>query len=147
MRINVMLPSMNRRNLMKWLGLGGLAAGGGGVAVSKANAQNRYYSGPSSAHFDGKNFFNPGGRGPSGFRDLLRWQFQEPRSPWPSSWPSPYPQAKPETRVEGKRLVVTMVGHATLLIQTAGLNILTDPVWSTRASPVGFAGPKRVNAP
>ena len=40
-----------------------------------------------------------------------------------------------------------MVGHATLLIQAAGLNILTDPVWSDRASPVSFAGPKRVNAP
>lgn len=40
-----------------------------------------------------------------------------------------------------------MVGHASLLIQTAGLNILTDPVWSERASPFAFAGPKRVNAP
>lgn len=42
---------------------------------------------------------------------------------------------------------MTMVGHATLLIQTAGLNLLTDPVWSDRASPVSFAGPRRVTAP
>jgi L-ascorbate metabolism protein UlaG (beta-lactamase superfamily) len=142
-----MLPLMNRRNLMKWLGLGGLTAAGGGVVVSKASAGNRYYSGPTSPHFDGKNFFNPGGRKPSGFRDFMRWQFQETRSSWPSSWPSPHAPAKPEKRVEGDRLVVTMVGHATLLIQTAGLNILTDPVWAQRASPVGFAGPRRVNAP
>ncbi len=40
-----------------------------------------------------------------------------------------------------------MVGHASLLVQTAGLNILTDPVWSDRVSPLSFAGPKRVNAP
>ena len=40
-----------------------------------------------------------------------------------------------------------MVGHSTLLIQTAGLNILTDPVWSPRVSPLSFAGPKRVNPP
>jgi len=40
-----------------------------------------------------------------------------------------------------------MVGHATLLIQTAGINILTDPVWSPRASPLSFAGPKRVAQP
>lgn len=40
-----------------------------------------------------------------------------------------------------------MVGHATLLIQTGGLNILTDPVWSDRASPLAFAGPRRVTAP
>src|SRR3546814_1116659 len=40
-----------------------------------------------------------------------------------------------------------MVGHATVLIQAAGCNILTDPVWSDRASPVAFAGPRRVTAP
>src|SRR3546814_13988317 len=40
-----------------------------------------------------------------------------------------------------------MVGHATLLVQIAGLNILTDPVWSDRASPVAFAGPCRVTSP
>jgi L-ascorbate metabolism protein UlaG (beta-lactamase superfamily) len=42
---------------------------------------------------------------------------------------------------------MTLVGHMTLLIQVAGMNILTDPVWSARASPVSFAGPKRVTAP
>ncbi|WP_246543521.1 MBL fold metallo-hydrolase [Novosphingobium profundi] len=40
-----------------------------------------------------------------------------------------------------------MVGHASLLIQAGGVNILTDPVWSNRASPVAFAGPRRVTAP
>ena len=40
-----------------------------------------------------------------------------------------------------------MVGHATLLVQMHGLNILTDPVWSERVSPLSFVGPKRVNAP
>lgn len=40
-----------------------------------------------------------------------------------------------------------MVGHATLLIQAAGKNYLTDPVWSERASPLRWAGPKRVTAP
>ena len=42
---------------------------------------------------------------------------------------------------------VTWVGHATLLIQLDGVNILTDPQWSDRASPVSFAGPRRVAAP
>ena len=40
-----------------------------------------------------------------------------------------------------------MVGHASILIQIAGLNILTDPVWSDRASPLSFAGSCRVTAP
>ena len=42
---------------------------------------------------------------------------------------------------------VTWVGHSTLLIQLDGINVLTDPHWSGRASPVGFAGPKRVTPP
>ena len=77
----------------------------------------------------------------------MRWQFGGGRAKWPAEWPSPHKQAKPETRVDGGRIVVTMVGHASLLIQAGGLNIVTDPVWSDRASPFSFAGPKRVNAP
>jgi L-ascorbate metabolism protein UlaG (beta-lactamase superfamily) len=44
-------------------------------------------------------------------------------------------------------LTATLVGHATFLLQFAGLNILTDPVWSERCSPVAWAGPKRVRPP
>jgi L-ascorbate metabolism protein UlaG (beta-lactamase superfamily) len=40
-----------------------------------------------------------------------------------------------------------MIGHASVLIQLAGCNLLVDPVWSERASPVRWAGPKRVNDP
>lgn len=110
-------------------------------------AANRYYSGPPSDHFDGALFFNPDGRPPARFSDLLRWQLSGARSKWPAAFPSPYRQAKPDKRIEGAGLRLTMVGHASLLIQTAGLNILTDPVWSERASPFALAGPKRVNAP
>ncbi|HET7876000.1 MAG TPA: MBL fold metallo-hydrolase [Methylomirabilota bacterium] len=42
---------------------------------------------------------------------------------------------------------VTWVGHSTLLVQVDGLNILTDPHWGDRASPVSWAGPKRLNPP
>ena len=42
---------------------------------------------------------------------------------------------------------VTWIGHSTLLIQLNGVNVLTDPHWSERASPVSFAGPKRVMPP
>jgi L-ascorbate metabolism protein UlaG (beta-lactamase superfamily) len=115
------------------------------AATSKA--ANRYYSGPASDHFDGRLFFNPGGRAPGGFADLLRWQFNNARSKWPAIWPSPFPSARPRTSVAGSDLTVTMVGHSTLLIQTTGMNILTDPVWSPRASPFSFAGPRRVNPP
>lgn len=139
---------MNRRRILKWLGLGGATAlATGGVAASRANGANRYYSGPPSEHFDGTVFFNPDGRPPGAFTDLLRWQFGGGRAKWPAAYPSPFAPAKPAERVTGAGLTVTMVGHATLLIQTAGLNILTDPVWSERCSPFSFIGPKRVNAP
>ncbi|WP_419809398.1 MBL fold metallo-hydrolase [Sphingomonas sp.] len=105
---------------------------------------NRYYSGPPSDHFDGTRFFNPGE--PDTDRSLLevlRWKWTSRAATWPKVMP--VTPARPEPRVAGLR--VAMVGHATLLIQAAGSNILTDPVWSDRASPLSFAGPKRVTAP
>lgn len=115
--------------------------------MKQANAANPYYSGPPTDHYDGRTFFNPEGIPPASFADLIRWQFGGGKAKWPSAWPSPHPPAKPLPRIDGDGLRVTMVGHATLLIQTAGLNILTDPVWSDRVSPISFIGPKRVNAP
>ena len=54
---------------------------------------------------------------------------------------------RPPKRVEGPGLRVTMVNHSTLLVQQSGVNILTDPIWSERASPFTFAGPRRRRAP
>lgn len=107
-------------------------------------ARNPYYSGPVTDHFDGTRFFNPG-HSPTdrGFRDLLKWQFNGERAKWPSH--VPVTPTLPVPRVAG--LKATMVGHASVLIQISGLNILTDPVWSDRVSPSTFAGPKRVAAP
>jgi len=50
-------------------------------------------------------------------------------------------------RANSPQNTVTWVGHSTLLIQLDGVNILTDPQWSDRASPVAFAGPRRVTPP
>lgn len=106
--------------------------------------RNRYYQGPPSDHFDGVRFFNPGQASTDrGLADMLRWQLNGAAARWPAT--VPVVAARPEARVAGLR--VTMVGHASLLIQAAGTNILTDPVWSDRASPVAFAGPRRVTAP
>jgi len=105
---------------------------------------NPYYQGPRSDHFDGECFFNP--NAPStdrGFLDLLRWRLSGRRASWNDSFTRR--EVVPAARVDG--LSVTMVGHATVLIQAAGRNILVDPVWSERASPLKWAGPRRVNAP
>lgn len=114
----------------------------------RAGRGNRYYKGPSSDHFDGTLFFNPGqAPGARNLRDVARWQLGGGRSPWPKRFESEAAPTRPARRIPGGRLVVTMIGHATLLIQTSGLNILTDPVWAERASPFALAGPRRVNEP
>jgi N-acyl-phosphatidylethanolamine-hydrolysing phospholipase D len=50
-------------------------------------------------------------------------------------------------RANGRVPTVTWVGHSTFLVQLDGVNILTDPQWADRASPVGFAGPRRLVPP
>lgn len=106
---------------------------------------NGYYRGPVSAHFDGQKFDNPWAPMPDRFGAFLKWRLSAERGPWPES--VPVTPSTPPARVDGDALRVTYVGHATVLLQTQGMNILTDPIWSERASPLSFAGPKRVAAP
>ncbi|MDE2579038.1 MAG: MBL fold metallo-hydrolase [Hyphomicrobiales bacterium] len=110
-------------------------------------SKNPYYSGPVSDHFDGTRFFISGHTNDKSRADLLKWRMEtRERAIWPKSWPSPFSDAPPQ-RVEGAQLRVSYIGHASFLIQTQGLNFLIDPVWSERASPLSFVGPRRVNAP
>ncbi len=113
-----------------------------------------YYRGPASDHFDGERFFNPSGDAetfapPSGGSRIgFLWRYltkRDGRPPWPDHV-AIVPVAPPP-RVEGDRMVVTWVGHATVLVQTQGLNILTDPVWSDRAGPFNRLGPTRTTEP
>jgi N-acyl-phosphatidylethanolamine-hydrolysing phospholipase D len=83
-----------------------------------------------------------------GFLDFLKWSFIErrrnPRRPDPD--PAVFARLAPSyvvPRGAPEVFTVTWVGHTTFLIQIGGLNVLTDPIWSERASPVQFAGPKR----
>ena len=110
-----------------------------------------YYRGVVSDHFGGERFFNPDGDAdtgaPGGGRANFFWNQltgRDARPPWPAR--VPVRPSKPLALVEGDRMVATWVGHATVLVQTAGLNILTDPVWSEHAGPFGL-GPRRVAAP
>ena len=105
--------------------------------------KNRYYDGPISDHFDGR-FFNIAPRtSDKTLADVRRWRKTSQRTPWPRH--VPVHPARPDARIGGMR--ITLVGHATVLLQMGGMNLLTDPVWSDRCSPVQFAGPKRVCVP
>jgi L-ascorbate metabolism protein UlaG (beta-lactamase superfamily) len=103
------------------------------------------YRGPQSDHFDGKRFVNLERTHHAGFRDVLRWLLNRQHGPW-EEWREITPSVPPQ-RVAGGELRVTWVNHATFLIQTENVNVLTDPVWSQRCSPVQWAGPKRRHAP
>ncbi len=109
-------------------------------------ATNPYYDGPVSDHFDGVRFFDPLGTAPRRLGDLLRWRLSGSGVRWPEWAPSPF-QDHPPAKVEGARLRISFIGHASFLLQTGGLNLLVDPVWSVRVSPFSFVGPKRVNNP
>jgi len=112
-----------------------------------------YYEGPPSNHFDGAHFFNPDGgdlplTGPNRYftpTRIIRFFVSDGRPVWPDD--VPVTPSQPPAYVKGEAMRVTWIGHATALVQTEGLNILTDPVWSDYASPVQGFGPKRHRAP
>ena len=107
----------------------------------------RYYRGPVSAHFDGERFFNPDGDDGqvANSGTMVRYVTRSDSRP---EWPDRVNliPAKPPARVFGERMLVTWIGHASVLVQTNGLNILTDPVWSDTVGPFDI-GPRRVAQP
>jgi len=123
--------------------LSGPAAAGADLPVWISRMKT--YDGPVSDHFDGAHFFDPHGAEPRPIGDLVRWRLTRNPAQWPSHAPSGFSDEPPPS-VAGTQIRFSYVGHASWLIQTAGLNILIDPIWSKRCSPVSFAGPKRVNA-
>ena len=85
---------------------------------------------------------------PARLGGLLRWRLVDrvkhppPPDPDPATLRLATPQfAAPRAAVD--RLTITWVGHSTFLVQIGGRNLLTDPIWSGRASPVSWAGPRR----
>lgn len=101
---------------------------------------------PASDHFDGSRFFNTGVETDRSLGDLWRWRRSRRPAPWPERLPHTPRPPLPSDAAPGEMLL-TLIGQATVLIQIAGCNILTDPIFSDRASPVAFAGPKRVRDP
>jgi L-ascorbate metabolism protein UlaG (beta-lactamase superfamily) len=132
-----------RRALLTSLGvivlLGGTGAGEGCHAFSAP-----VYRGPKTDHFDGERFINQEPREPR--MTFLDWQRNRDPGPW-AEWTDASPGAPPPRRVPQGSTRVTFVNHATTLLQLDGVNVLTDPIWSERCSPVSFAGPKRVRPP
>ena len=77
------------------------------------------------------------------FREFLKWSFTNKKPELVAIDSSDEWKELTPTSID----YLVWIGHATYLINKDGLTILTDPVFSKRASPVRFAGPKRLIPP
>src|SRR5258706_6106948 len=121
-----------------------------GAALIAAAIERIFFAAPRwrgalSDHFDGARFHNRE-RGWQTEGSFLKWQATREKGAWPVHAEAAYGPPPPE-RVDGGRLRITFINHSTTLIQMDGVNILTDPVWSERVSPVSFVGPRRHRPP
>jgi L-ascorbate metabolism protein UlaG (beta-lactamase superfamily) len=102
---------------------------------------------PVSDHCDGQRFFNPCPPSASrGLMKVIRWRFRGDHPAWPTDVPNP-PMPPPPATVPAGQAAVTFINHASFLIRLPDMVVLTDPIFSRRCSPVGWAGPARVRAP
>jgi len=103
---------------------------------------------PAPIHHQKGGFRNPWPHAqPKGFGAVLKWAITRSRAR-PDKVRNFPARSTPSTRVSipdrSRDSAITWLGHSSFLIQCDGLNILTDPIWSARASPVSFAGPRRL---
>jgi L-ascorbate metabolism protein UlaG (beta-lactamase superfamily) len=132
-----------QRPIRKLLGLAT-----GAYATRRSLRGGPGHRGPSSDHFDGEVFrnLNPEATAGRSFADFLRWQRTSRAAPWPR-WVENTATPRTVRRLDPGELALTFVNHITYLLQLDGLNLLTDPVYSERVSPVAWTGPRRVRAP
>ncbi len=98
-------------------------------------------------HFDGRRYFNPAAP-EYGYRvwRVLSWMARRRPLRWPK-WIDDPIQPEPPDTLQAHEIAATFVGQSTFLLQMDGVNVLTDPIWSERASPLRWAGPRRVRRP
>jgi N-acyl-phosphatidylethanolamine-hydrolysing phospholipase D len=117
--------------------------------------KNRYYD-PAKPHHRVDGFQNNHGDfQPKSLAQVLRWRWNASRQGLPPPPREPIPRVAPDLGFihanakagAAMQPAVTWIGHATVLAQLGGLNVLTDPIFSERASPVQFIGPKRHQPP
>jgi N-acyl-phosphatidylethanolamine-hydrolysing phospholipase D len=85
-----------------------------------------------------------------GFLDFLKWRWSRlwKKIPGPEDYDFPLANNDPVfLRSNREKVTLTWIGHATVLLQLEGRNILTDPHFSKRASPFQWVGAERVVPP
>lgn len=102
------------------------------------------YKGPISDHFDGEKFFGKNQAPDKSLWTVIK-MWRSEGVDWPRFINNKSKKINKLRVTEGP--YITFINHATVLIQMDGLNIITDPIYNNIASPVSFAGPKRVRNP
>lgn len=131
---------MKIRRSIKLIGAAGVL-GSLGLALDGFAGPVPRHDGPPNGHFDGERFFNSP-RFDKGLGAFVKWQTSRHRGQWTRDLTPPGAPPPPAAVPPGATRV-TWINHATVLIQVPGLNILTDPIWSERASPWKNIGPAR----
>ncbi len=137
---------MKQRDVLSALACRGAAGSSQPRGAETSGPGDQDWRAARSDHFDGRRFFNPQGPTGASFRDFLRWRTSRRGGIWPERVNDNVPAVIPG-RIGEREAVVTAVNHCTFLIQLPGCNLLTDPVYSERVSPVSFAGPRRIRPP
>lgn len=101
---------------------------------------------PLSDHYDGAHFYNRTEPRPNSLLDGIKFGLTFDPLPWPEHVDNAT-DLDVNKELSSDAVAVTIVNHATVLLQSKGINILTDPVWSDRVSPFAWIGPKRHRAP
>jgi L-ascorbate metabolism protein UlaG (beta-lactamase superfamily) len=114
--------------------------------ISSCASSSTEEKGKFVAPYDGEKFQNIEPTQDKSFFTLLKWKFTSIPSKWPE-WVDTKPGNVLKQRTDNGEIHWMMINHASVLIQMDGVNILTDPIWSERTSPVSWAGPKRVTNP
>lgn len=131
------------------------------IAILPYFLDRLYYEGPTSLHYDGAHFANPDeGQGDwpqevhgtrSSARGRLSYMrgamFGDDRPKWPETVAVAKAKPKELPPLKPGEMRATWVGHATVLIETPGFTMLTDPIWSDVAGLWGRIGPRRVAEP
>lgn len=116
------------------------------LAVVSRRLSAASWAGPRSDHFDGRAFENLEPFPDKSLGSVLRWKLTSTKSPW-AAWIDEPPGPKPVGRVTDGSIRVTWINHASVLVQLDGINIITDPSYSDRASPFSWIGPRRHRGP
>lgn len=132
-----------------------LSAAAAALLLGSCASVNPYYDASRPHHRQNGFQNNYTAFEPRGLRDLVRWRYAAWRDELPQPPRGETPRTTPDlafiranaTAGTTMQPTATWIGHATVLVQMGGLNVLTDPIFSERASPLGFVGPKRHQPP